>query len=382
MRIEDVTKNKVSKVGDKELLILKLRFTQLWDKVFEGNSKAVVGSLNRNQFLKNYRVLLNEMNTRSVEHSTSPIDKAAFKKAMTLSKFGIDVTDFENVTVLPNAVFVSPDSVESTSEMIEKKLSLISELFKNDEGPDSMFIPVYDLVLVAKQDTTIEEISKPYPDEHSARLQSPDMKHTRVRRTHGSGDGKIQGVSIPESIDIIWFIVSKEGKEVPIAQALRFPIKAWTSIKAKKWLKDKEITYKSFEEGGEKKEKEKEVSKFISVYRFDKADEDEHIVCGIVYEPDVVDSQGDKASEREIRKAAYRFMEDVQSFKVNHQGKNIKAKVLESYIAPDNFKVSSKKVKKGTWVLTLRVFDEDAWEAIKKGDLTGFSMAGTAKTTQ
>ena len=95
-------------------------------------------------------------------------------------------------------------------------------------------------------DSSIE--TRPYPNEHSARLIDPPNEYIRVRRTNGSGDGTVQGVKIPETIAVIWYIVKKDGKEVPIAQALRFPTKNWTAAEAKKWLKDKGIKYKSFEE--------------------------------------------------------------------------------------------------------------------------------------
>jgi len=106
---------------------------------------------------------------------------------------------------------------------------------------------------------------------------------------------------------------------------------------------------------------------------------DEHIVYGIVYEPDTEDAQGDKASAAEIKKAAYDFMEHCQDFKVMHKGKKVKIKILENYIAPVNFSIGKRKVKKGSWVLVTRVLDKDVWEDIKSGKLTGYSMAGYAK---
>lgn len=87
----------------------------------------------------------------------------------------------------------------------------------------------------------------PYPNEHSARLLDPKTKHIRVGRTDGSGDGNVQGVKVPKTIAIIWYIIKKDSKEVPIAQALRFPVKNWTASGAKKWLKDNKIKYQNFE---------------------------------------------------------------------------------------------------------------------------------------
>lgn len=88
----------------------------------------------------------------------------------------------------------------------------------------------------------------PYENEHSLRLLDPDTPHIRVGRTHGSGDGKVQGVIIPDTIDIIpdtidiiWYITKKDGKEIPLAQALRFPVKKWTEKQARAWIKKNKI---------------------------------------------------------------------------------------------------------------------------------------------
>lgn len=93
----------------------------------------------------------------------------------------------------------------------------------------------------------------PYPNEHSARLKDPDsLNKIRVRRTDGSGDGVVQGVKIPTSIAVIWYIIKSDNKEVPIAQALRFPISKWTESEAKEWLKKNEVKHTKFEPAAEK----------------------------------------------------------------------------------------------------------------------------------
>lgn len=112
-----------------------------------------------------------------------------------------------------------------------------------------------------------------------------------------------------------------------------------------------------------------------------KQNDAEHIVCGVVYEPDTEDSQGDMATESEIRKAAYNFMEGGQVFKTNHSSQT-RVKILESYVAPADIEINSTTVKKGSWILTLRVLSEGVWKKIKSGKLTGFSMAGTAERAE
>ncbi|KKN28922.1 hypothetical protein LCGC14_0849200, partial [marine sediment metagenome] len=147
MRIEDVDKVKLSKAYDKELLILKLRFTQLWDKNFKGNDTAVVGSLNRNSFLKNYKLLLDEMNSRKIEKSTSDIDRAAFKKAMTVNKFGIDVSDFEDIVLSSDCVVVDANLVNNVVEFVKQKQEefLDAMVLEDPEEFESAYIPLYDL---------------------------------------------------------------------------------------------------------------------------------------------------------------------------------------------------------------------------------------------
>ncbi|MFB0556081.1 MAG: XkdF-like putative serine protease domain-containing protein [Phycisphaerae bacterium] len=119
--------------------------------------------------------------------------------------------------------------------------------------------------------------------------------------------------------------------------------------------------------------------KKVPIFAIEK-ESDEHIVCGIVYEPNTLDSEGDKATAEEIKKAAYEFMESGQVFKINHTGNPAKIKILESYLAPVDLTIENKSVKKGSWVLTVRIGDDEIWRQVKVGELSGFSMAGWANT--
>ncbi len=56
-------------------------------------------------------------------------------------------------------------------------------------------------------------------------------------------------------------------------------------------------------------------------FRFKKVDKKEHIVGGIIYEPDKEDTQGDEASAKEIWKALKNYMIKGKSIKVMHKGK-------------------------------------------------------------
>lgn len=118
----------------------------------------------------------------------------------------------------------------------------------------------------------------PYPHEHSARLLSPDHAHIGAARTSGSGNGKVQGVSIPASIDIIWYIVKSGDKEAPVAQALRFPKDKFTEAEARAWLSKNEIKPISFEPAAENKDSAENIPSInidemfpiiLAVFRFD-----------------------------------------------------------------------------------------------------------------
>lgn len=122
----------------------------------------------------------------------------------------------------------------------------------------------------------------------------------------------------------------------------------------------------------------KEVKKFVRII---KGDSPERIVYGIVAEPDVEDSQGDQQTAEEIEKAAYWFMEKAQGIKVetdvDHDDDDFSANLLENYIARSDMVIEEEVIKKGSWVQALRL-DEDTWEKVESGELTGFSMKGTA----
>ncbi len=107
---------------------------------------------------------------------------------------------------------------------------------------------------------------------------------------------------------------------------------------------------------------------------------DERYVLGIVLEPEVVDAQGDIYSTDEIRAAAHRFMEEFGGLGLMHRLRvNDEVKVLESYLAPTDFTVGDITVRKGTWMLAVRVLSDELWDRVKSGDLTGFSIGGSAR---
>ena len=108
--------------------------------------------------------------------------------------------------------------------------------------------------------------------------------------------------------------------------------------------------------------------------------DDERYVLGVVLEPEVIDAQGDIYSPEEIRQAAHRFMEEFGGLGLMHRMRvNGQVKVLESYVSPVDFTVGEVSVRKGTWLLAVRILSDALWEQVKSGELTGFSIGGSAR---
>lgn len=144
----------------------------------------------------------------------------------------------------------------------------------------------------------------------------------------------------------------------------------------RKWMLSK-LKDEDYEEEKEQKKTEKS-EQYVPIF---KISEDEQIVGGIVYEPMKQDTQGDYATEKDIQEACYYFMEHTLKFKVMHKGNFItnKVRILENYIAPSDMVIENQKVKKGSWIIVLRILDKKIWKEVKEGKLTGFSMAGIAR---
>ncbi len=107
--------------------------------------------------------------------------------------------------------------------------------------------------------------------------------------------------------------------------------------------------------------------------------EEKGVVYGIVYEPEVLDSQGDIASAEEIEKAAYDFMKarNTRNVDKNHDFNATSAYVAESWIVKSGDALFPDAI--GAWAVGIKLEDEALKEQFRKGELAGLSMAGIAK---
>jgi len=111
---------------------------------------------------------------------------------------------------------------------------------------------------------------------------------------------------------------------------------------------------------------------------------EKRIISGIVLQPEVVDGQGDIMSADVIAEAAYKYLSEYNrktTLKLQHSSPVKKRfSLIESYIAPMDFVLGTTPIKTGTWIVSMRIFDDKIWKQIKDGKITGFSIGGKAKT--
>jgi len=105
------------------------------------------------------------------------------------------------------------------------------------------------------------------------------------------------------------------------------------------------------------------------------------LVYGVVYEPSVYDAHEHWTSMEEIEKAAHNYLPN-SMLNIDHESdlSKTQAVIVESFIAPTDFQYegSNETILKGSWVLVTKVFDEKLKKALKEGEITGYSLEGTA----
>lgn len=109
-------------------------------------------------------------------------------------------------------------------------------------------------------------------------------------------------------------------------------------------------------------------------------DADERLVYGIVLEPNTIDAQDDFVTDREIETAAHNYMLKSQTVGNSHKSQ-AQAKVVQSYIAPADFELGGQPVRKGSWVMVTKIFDDQLWQDVQNGNFTGYSIGGYGNRT-
>jgi len=98
-----------------------------------------------------------------------------------------------------------------------------------------------------------------------------------------------------------------------------------------------------------------------------------HYVEGVVYAPNILDTDGETMLAADIKKMAHDFIASGKVLNIDTGHDNIinGCEVVESFIA----KSDDPTYPEGAWVLGIRVDEENpTWEMISKGELNGFSV--------
>ncbi|MFS4437855.1 XkdF-like putative serine protease domain-containing protein [Paracoccaceae bacterium GXU_MW_L88] len=118
----------------------------------------------------------------------------------------------------------------------------------------------------------------------------------------------------------------------------------------------------------------------VEPFKIEKADDERMVAYGIVYAPDQVDSHGDSADETTIRRAAYAFMREgrLKNIDTEHSFRNEVAFIAESWLVRKGDELFPDEPE-GSWAVGIQIGDPDLWKQVKSGELTGISLAGTAR---
>lgn len=106
--------------------------------------------------------------------------------------------------------------------------------------------------------------------------------------------------------------------------------------------------------------------------RVKKLNNEQQVVYGEVYAPNIIDSHGAAMKPEDVQTLAHRFMMDMKNNKIDlmHNNKPTESIAVESFIAREG----DPDYTPGAWVLAVKVLDSDLWASIKKGTYNGFSM--------
>ncbi len=128
--------------------------------------------------------------------------------------------------------------------------------------------------------------------------------------------------------------------------------------------------------------KKQDGSRRNDLLQIQKRDDEKQIVWGEVYIPGLPDSQGDFMTIEEVEKAAYLFMANQRLDQIDrmHDGDCDlpEALVVESFIA----RKDDPTFIESAWVVAVHVRNPEVWDAIKRGELNGFSLEGKAQRTE
>jgi len=112
-----------------------------------------------------------------------------------------------------------------------------------------------------------------------------------------------------------------------------------------------------------------------------KLDAQYKIVYGVVLEPGTIDAQDDVISEEEIFKSMHDYMLNAQKINLQHTPFDVDSAIIENFIAPVDMEIAGETVKKGSWVMGVKILDEKVWKAVEEGKFNAYSIEGRGVRT-
>lgn len=200
-------------------------------------------------------------------------------------------------------------------------------------------------------------------------------------------DGKLKGRYILQYFptprgERVW-IIDRPEEQTPMAQKKdKIDVIRELKRKGQKWLiwndpttreKPEKIDVQNYKIQTEEAKKVDRVKKEYNSTIL-KLDDSKRLVYGVVLEPNSIDAQEDSITEEEIEKACHYFMKS-RVIGDRHK-KTAQAELVESYLAPVDFTSNNQEVKKGSWIIAVKIHSDSLWKAVREGKYTGFSVGG------
>ncbi len=112
-----------------------------------------------------------------------------------------------------------------------------------------------------------------------------------------------------------------------------------------------------------------------------KVDSARRQVGGYVLVPDLPDWQGDIVSKEEVEKAAHRFMKNLAMRNQTGSGTGLEHHSFDGIGYPIESFIDYDGVHgvPNAWFLKTQITQDDTWEAVKKGQIVGYSVGGNGK---
>lgn len=114
----------------------------------------------------------------------------------------------------------------------------------------------------------------------------------------------------------------------------------------------------------------------MKIFKIDKM---KRIVFGVVLQPNIPDLQGDILTEDEIEQAAHRYLAESRITGFRHESE-LDAVIVESYISKNNDWFKDEQIVKGSWLVAMKINDDNVWQGVLDGKYNSYSIGGWAKS--